>query len=336
MFLFYQHVLTQLGNNYQSTMLNKQNGKSHRKMTQENFEPSTQQLLWVENYCGKLTAKIRVLGGGAATSAWLLTGRDGRSWVLKTGLGFRSNEENHSLFTKELTNLSLAHPFIKRLVPKPVAKGPVEVFPHGGILMAGKKGSTILNNPNIAPLVMAEAVNKVATLTGRVDSTELPGYDKWLPDVPAGRTLWDLPVYTNVPAHWQNCAHTAIEVSQGKGLYILHRDLHPGNVLADQHGLTAIVDWAEMCTGPSPAIDVSRARVQLWLLFGQLVSEQFLTACTVPHDPVYDAVVICELGDPADWLWEAYHSGGGCSDTAMLRTRMDEVVKYTSSVCAGN
>jgi aminoglycoside phosphotransferase (APT) family kinase protein len=55
---------------------------------------------------------------------------------------------------------------------------------------------------------------------------------------------------------------------------LCHRDFHPGNVLWHHGELSGIVDWTHACTGPVAA-DVAHCRVNLALLFGLEVADEF-------------------------------------------------------------
>jgi aminoglycoside phosphotransferase (APT) family kinase protein len=78
---------------------------------------------------------------------------------------------------------------------------------------------------------------------------------------------------------------------------LVHRDLHPGNVLVAGGRLTGIVDWVHARRGPVEA-DVSRCRVELAVLAGLDAADAFLERCRplVPHyDRAWDALVVAEL-----------------------------------------
>ena len=82
---------------------------------------------------------------------------------------------------------------------------------------------------------------------------------------------------------------------------VVHRDLHPGNVLFRRDRLSGIVDWTHMGRGPAE-VDVSRCRVEIALLAGIDAADAFLHECrdVVPtYDLRWDALVVLEL---APWL----------------------------------
>jgi len=70
------------------------------------------------------------------------------------------------------------------------------------------------------------------------------------------------PAWAEDPAVWA----AAVEVFHGPVLdpdrCVVHRDLHPGNVLWDGEAVSGLVDWALACVGP-PSIDVAHCRANL-------------------------------------------------------------------------
>ena len=63
---------------------------------------------------------------------------------------------------------------------------------------------------------------------------------------------------------------------------LLHRDLHPGNVLWTESTITGVVDWANACVGPS-AVDAAHFRVNLAMLHGVEGIDAVL-----PGEPAWD------------------------------------------------
>lgn len=92
----------------------------------------------------------------------------------------------------------------------------------------------------------------------------------------------------------------------------VHRDFHPANVLFDRGRFSGIVDWAYACLGP-PEVDVSRARVEIAILTDHEVADAFLRATpgAVAYDPLWDALVACELAPCTDDLLHFNTIGAG-------------------------
>jgi len=92
-------------------------------------------------------------------------------------------------------------------------------------------------------------------------------------------------------------AWAEVEVPPGGPDGLVHRDLHPGNVLVDGGRLGGIVDWVHACRGPVE-VDVSRCRVEIAFLAGIDAADAFLERCrpVVPdYDRAWDALVVAEL-----------------------------------------
>ena len=65
----------------------------------------------------------------------------------------------------------------------------------------------------------------------------------------------------------------------------LHGDLHPGNLLARQGKLHAVIDWGDTCSG-DPASDLSVA----WMLFGQKGRSDFRATLSSLGHPVDESM----------------------------------------------
>jgi aminoglycoside phosphotransferase (APT) family kinase protein len=69
---------------------------------------------------------------------------------------------------------------------------------------------------------------------------------------------------------------TASDPPAGRTRFI-HRDYHPGNVLAEDGRVTAVVDWPTAAWGP-PGIDLARMRLNLAGDLDPARAERFLDA----------------------------------------------------------
>jgi aminoglycoside phosphotransferase (APT) family kinase protein len=84
---------------------------------------------------------------------------------------------------------------------------------------------------------------------------------------------------------------------------LCHRDFHPGNVLWHHGELSGVVDWTHACIGPVAA-DVAHCRVNLALLFGAEVAEEF----ALRYGPVadlawFDIVDVVGFDRIDAWRW---------------------------------
>lgn len=111
---------------------------------------------------------------------------------------------------------------------------------------------------------------------------------------------------------------------------VIHRDLHPGNVLWNGRRISGIVDWVNACTGPA-AIDFAHCRVNLAVLWGLEAADAFSVI-----DPAWD--IEAALGfldwDPVGrdaWpgaLPRSFVEGGGPDLAAeVIRERLETFVR---------
>jgi aminoglycoside phosphotransferase (APT) family kinase protein len=101
-----------------------------------------------------------------------------------------------------------------------------------------------------------------------------------------------------VPDAWTAVrARLDLGLPRGGAPRFIHRDFHPGNLLFRRGRFTGIVDWTQASVGP-PEVDVSRTRVEMAMLTDRAVADEFLrlTPCASTYDPLWDALVACELG----------------------------------------
>ncbi|TDD46573.1 aminoglycoside phosphotransferase family protein, partial [Kribbella antibiotica] len=91
----------------------------------------------------------------------------------------------------------------------------------------------------------------------------------------------------------------------------LHRDFQPGNVLFDGSHLTAVVDWAGACWGPTD-LDVAHCATNLALLHGPTAAHHFIHAYEQAGGSlspnrhywlVRDALAFSEEVEPATQPW---------------------------------
>ena len=155
-----------------------------------------------------------------------------------------------------------------------------------------------------------------------VDPTGLPPFRPWLP---AERTA---PEWSRVSRRWESL-HDELSSSRlpGGPDGLVHRDLHPGNVLFRRGLLSGIVDWSHAAVGPVE-VDVSRCRVEVAILAGHDAADAFLAACRdlVPaYDRRWDALVAIELGPWAHALLEFNRLGAALTVDGIQRVCDDFV-----------
>jgi len=130
-----------------------------------------------------------------------------------------------------------------------------------------------------------------------------------IPKIPAGRLKFGAfvpwfdpdrapPEWSRVPTAWTAVrARLDLALPCGGEPRFIHRDFHPGNLLLHRGRFSGIVDWTQAAVGP-PEVDVSRTRVEIAMLSDRAIADEFLlhTECAATYDPLWDALVACELG----------------------------------------
>jgi aminoglycoside phosphotransferase (APT) family kinase protein len=82
------------------------------------------------------------------------------------------------------------------------------------------------------------------------------------------------PSWTHDPAMWERVLEILDEPWPGGPTTFIHRDYHPGNVLAVEDRVSAVVDWATGASGP-PGIDLARMRQNLIDVAGVEAADEF-------------------------------------------------------------
>jgi lincosamide nucleotidyltransferase A/C/D/E len=166
----------------------------------------------------------------------------------------------------------------------------------------------------------------VASVRAHPTSTEgINEFEPWF-------TLERPPTWTTVPRSWQRAIDDpAAGPPPGHARGLVHRDLHPGNVLFDEGKFSGLVDWTHASVG-FIEVDVCRCRVEVALLAGIDVADAFLDACAaVPgvdpmtYDRRWDAVAAVEL---APWVEDllAFNDLGAHLEVATMRATLDDLV----------
>jgi aminoglycoside phosphotransferase (APT) family kinase protein len=140
------------------------------------------------------------------------------------------------------------------------------------------------------------------------------------------------PKWVSDPRAWQRISAGLREaLPEHDRTQLIHRDLHPGNVLLDRGRWSGTVDWSDTCVGPIDS-DVARLRVEIGLLCGVEAADEFLRRCThlVPaYDYRWDVFVLMEVSGPLpDFL--VFNRIGARLTIHQLNQRADELFQVAA------
>src|SRR5262245_16368065 len=111
------------------------------------------------------------------------------------------------------------------------------------------------------------------------------------------------PRWSTRPAVWARAVAIARSAIPAHTAVLCHRDFHPGNVLWHHGEVSGSVDWTHACTGPAAA-DVAHCRVNLTLLFGREVADEFARRYgAVEHLAWFDVVDVVGMDRIDAWRW---------------------------------
>lgn len=158
--------------------------------------------------------------------------------------------------------------------------------------------------------------------------TDTSGFEQFASFSPWFATDMRPPSWSRVPDAWAHALDTLrASLPPGGPIQVVHRDLHPANVLFSRGTLTGIVDWANLSLGPRE-VDISRCRIEVALLTDLDTADTFLRECTDPanYDPMWDALVAFELADWVDDILE-FNAIGATLRRQEIRATLDTFVE---------
>jgi aminoglycoside phosphotransferase (APT) family kinase protein len=229
---------------------------------------------WVENVTGARVLVTAALVGGVSSSVHRCRLDDGRDVVVRHIDDAEWLAREPYLISAEATALGLAAGS-GLPVPEHLASDGC----GGRLLMTLLTGRPRIDREHLASTVDRFAAVAVAIAAVDVPSwvssadSGLPSWRPWAPRQPeppvwGSRTLWEraIAAYRSRPP--QGSEEPARPV-------LLHRDLHPLNLLWEAERLTGVVDWVNACVG-HPHVEVYHARLNLAILGGLDLAEEFL------------------------------------------------------------
>ncbi len=169
---------------------------------------------------------------------------------------------------------------------------------------------------------LSRATNAIASFPSR-SVLGLTPYRPWWPSSP------EPPEWTRSKAQWVEMSDALhAELPEHSGTALIHRDLHPANVLFWRGKWSGTVDWTHGCLGP-PEVDIARCRVQIAFLTDMHTADLYLDRCrdlVATYDPRWDALVALELSPWVSDIAETYQDIGTETTTEQIATTLDRFV----------
>lgn len=260
---------------------------------------------WVEEVTDCRVVASAALVGGVSSAVHRCSLDDGREVVVRHIDDQAWLQREPYLIPAEATALELAAasglPAPDHLASDPAA---------GRLLMSLLPGAPAIDVEHLEAnldqfAALAASIASVQLTTGH----DLPAWRQWRPSALEAPSWGSQQLWRNAIAAYESRSATG---SAGNGV-LLHRDLHPLNVLWHGQRLTGVVDWVNACAG-HPHAEVYHARFNLAVLGGLELADEFLIRYlrhageAEPYDPRWDLETpISFLGSrPRGRAWRAF------------------------------
>ena len=237
---------------------------------------------------GGVSAAIKIVAvtvGGSAKEV-VIKQYTNKSWLL----------EEPNLAQNEMENLQF---ILNKYGPTPV---PIAVDTdghktgHPSVLMEKLDGDVVLEPKNFTSWTRALA--STLAMIHSVDATEFPrAFSTY-----TSKEEVMVPTWGSAVKQWEQAIAIVRGVQPSTKQTFIHRDYHPTNVLWRDGNVTGVVDWVNACRGPAN-VDVGHCRVNLALLHGVEVADQFLEAylyvasSKFDYDPYWDLLAVFDFID---------------------------------------
>ncbi|MEZ5226981.1 MAG: aminoglycoside phosphotransferase family protein [Acidimicrobiales bacterium] len=243
-------------------------------------------IVWAEQVLGPIDAWTDLPGGMSSEIRRCRSGR--RSFVVRhiTDLEWRQREPG--LIDAEATALTLLQPSSVR-APRLLASSPAD----GMLAMSWVPGELATT-----PSSVAERAGDLGRLAASIAAVPLPSehalpeWRSWAPERPTVPDGGD-------EALWRRAiAAGRTDAPSQSSAVLLHRDLHPLNVLWDASG-PVVVDWVNACVG-HPHAELGHARWNLAVLGDEDAADAMLAAYNErssfgPYSPWWDIMAVLGL-----------------------------------------
>ena len=293
---------------------------------------------WVQRMCGPGSTVVsfeRLVGGLSSTVHGItVETRTGPQSLVLRRIDPAENPEAEAEIVAEHRILSA---FEHRLVPRLLASDPTgDDCGYPASIQTRLPGRPTLSPTDVDRWIrgLAEAIHTVRNANAKIDAAILdllPHFQPWLP-VGSAPPRWSRypsewsEARTRVEARWPGDVAPSTHGSSNVGL--VHRDLHPANVLFNHGEITGIVDWTNASVGPVE-VDISRCRVQTAMLVGHASAKDLLRRCNSiceSYDPIWDAMVALEISPWLNDIAMAVRALGTFVRVDSLRRALDAIV----------
>ena len=154
----------------------------------------------------------------------------------------------------------------------------------GRLAMTFERGDMVMGATELAPRIstlglLAAAIRSI----DMPDGSSLPTWSSWVPESPTPPAWGDTALWSYAISAYQTLAPASTT-----GSTLLHRDLHPGNILWNGLEVSAVVDWVNVCVG-NPHAELGHCRWNLACLIDDDAPQHFLDSyMNATGDETYD------------------------------------------------
>jgi aminoglycoside phosphotransferase (APT) family kinase protein len=182
------------------------------------------------------------------------------------------------------------------------------------------------------------AVDSAESIEGAHSIEGLPPFSPWFDEElitqRAPRWVTDRGVWRAAIARLDDASSEGEWHGRGGSSALVHRDLHPGNVVFHGGAVAGVVDWSNACIGPR-GVDAGRLHIEVGLLAGCEAASELLglsktSRSDSAHDPVWDLVALAELAGVLDDFL-VFNKLGARLNLGLLGQRADALLRAAVS-----
>jgi aminoglycoside phosphotransferase (APT) family kinase protein len=254
---------------------------------------------------------VHALLGGTHASTWLIqTANPECEVVLREYPAGDDAARDESRILTALDGLNGLAPLLLASAASPAAEGPWVII------------SRLLGHADIIPGQPVEWARQLGQVLARVHATPvqgLTGFSNVLERPGRSAAALHGPAAAFVAGHWDLVA--------GWPHVLTHNDFWSGNTLWHDGVLTGVVDWSGATLGPR-GYDIGWCRLDLYLLYGEHIADQFLGAYQAASDHPLPEPLLCDLWacarshrDVESWVPNYRDLGRSDLTATELRTR---------------